>query len=242
MFPRLPFAVLSLALSAAVLVCENTAASAQVHAPATGQAPPADKVYRYRAANGREVFTNAGQVSVRGQRPAELSLPALRNVGVDLDLGGASRTQLQQLDRSVQQAHDQLQTGQRCQAIRASLRVPVREFLWREHLRQLCVGMALLALALVVMLAWSGRLKPLMPLAPLIGCAYLGYLTYAQIDRRLGTLRDGLQACSSDLPPAADDDPAAVKGRLASASAIQAMVDRAYEERAATVESIMRQR
>ena len=199
-------------------------------------------MYRYRSANGREVFTNAGQVSVRGARPQELSLPALRNSGVDVDLGGASPTQLQQLDRSVQQAHDELQTGQRCQAIRASLRVPVREFLWREHLRQVCVGASLVALALVVMLAWSGRLKPLMPLAPLLGCAYLGYVTYAQIDRRLDTLRDGLHACSSDLPPAADHDPEAVKGRLASASAIQAMVDRAYQERSATVESIMRQR
>lgn len=240
MFPRLRFAVFSVALSAVLLVCENTAVLAQAHAQGAGagQAQGEDKVYRYRAANGREVFTNAGQISVRGERPQAVSLPALRNV----DLGGASASQLKQLDRSVQQAHDELQTGQRCQAIRASLRVPVREFLWREHLRQLCVGTALLALSLVVLLAWSGRLKPLMPLAPLLSCAYLGYLTYAQIDRRLGTLRDGLHACSAELPPASDNDPESVKDRLASASAIQAMVDRAYDERAATVESIMRQR
>ena len=74
------------------------------------------------------------------------------------------------------------------------------------------------------------------------GIAYLAYDTYGRIDRRLGTLRDGLHACSSDLPPAEASNPTAVKGRLASAAELQATVDRAYDQRAALVESYLRER
>jgi len=210
-------------------------------APATAQPPashPKDRVYRYRGANGREVFTNAGHVAVGGQAVTPMTLPQLNQV----DFETASRQQLEQLDRGVQRAHDELQTGQRCQAIRASLRIPVSSFLWREHLRQLVVGVALLATALIAFSLWGGRLRSLMPVAPLLACGYLAFVTFGRIDRRMDALREGLHACSSDLPQAAPADPNTIKGRLETASSLQATVDRAYAERASVTERIMRER
>lgn len=238
MFPRPPFSGVLLAL----VVCASSGLGA---GRAAAEDPPVDaphraddRVYRYRGANGREVFTNAGAVAVHGQGVAPIDLPELKSV----DFAGASALQLSQLDRSVQRAHDELQTGQRCQAIRASLRVPVSTFLWREHLRELAVAIGLLVSALIVFAAWGGRLRGLMPIAPLLGCSYLGYATFSRIDHRMDLLRDGLHACSSDLPPAEANNPESVKGRLASASSLQATVDRAYAERAAMTDRIMRER
>jgi len=197
-----------------------------------------DRVYRYRGTNGREVFTNAGAVAVRGEAVAPIALPELQNV----DFAGASASQLQQLDRSVQRAHDELQTGQRCQAIRASLRVPISTFVWHEHLRELAVAIGLIVSALVVFAAWGGRLRGLMPVAPLLACSYLGYATVSRIGHRMDLLRDGLHACSSDLPPPEASNPDTIKGRLETASSLQATVDRAYSERAAMADRIMRER
>lgn len=195
-----------------------------------------DKVYQYRNSAGREVFTNAGRVAVDGEPLRPLALPELAS----LDFHSISATQLQQLDQGVQRAHDQLQAGEHCQAIRASLRVPTRTFVWREHLRELVVGGALFAIALLVLALWGGRLRALMPLAPLLGSMYLAYATYERIDVRLSALREGLRACSSDLPAAADASPSAVKERLASAATLQATIDRAYEARAAAIEQSLR--
>lgn len=238
MFPRLRFAIFKMALVGMALLCDGAprSASAQAAAPARS-----DKVYRYRGEGGRTVYTNAGAVAVAGSAPQDPSKPALSALET-VNLSRASVSQLQVLDRSVQLAHDELQSGPRCQAIRASLRVPVSTYVWREHLRPFCVGLVLLALGLVLMMAWSGRLKPLMPLAPLLGCVYLGYVTYLRIDRRLGTLRDGLHACSSDLPAAAGGDAGAVQSRMASAFQLQEKVDRAYRERAELAESVLRER
>ena len=239
MFPRPPFVGVLLAVA---VVCASSGLCAR---RAAAQDPPVDapqraddRVYRYRGTNGREVFTNAGAVAVHGQVVEAIALPELKNV----DFVGASSQQLQVLDRSVQRAHDELQTGLRCQAIRASLRVPISTFLWHEHLRELAVAIGLLASALIVFAAWGGRLRSLMPIAPLLGCGYLGYATLSRIDHRMDLLRDGLHACSSDLPPAEATNPESVKGRLESASSLQATVDRAYAERAAMADRIMRER
>lgn len=242
MFPRPRFALLCLTL----FLCDSSAlseASAQEGAPVMwAQAPAptsgADRVYRYRGADGREKFTNAGAVAVGGSALAPVELPELHAV----DFAHASRTQLQQLDRSVQQAHDELQTGQRCQAIRASLRIPASTFLWREHPRELAVAIALLACALIVFTSWSGRLRGLMPVAPLLAGAYLGYATYARIEHRMDALRDGLHACSSDLPAPSSADPNRIKGRLESAASLQSTVDRAFAQRAMLADRIMSER
>jgi hypothetical protein len=239
MFPRPPFAGVLLAVVACCASAGLAAGRAAAEDPAVDAARRADdRVYRYRGSNGREVFTNAGAVAVHGHGVEPIALPELNNV----DLGGASSEQLQLLDGSVQRAHDELQTGQRCQAIRASLRVPISTFLWHDHLRELAVATGLLASALIVFAAWGGRLRGLMPIAPLLGCSYLGYATLSRIDHRMDLLRDGLHACSSDLPPAEAANPQSVKGRLESASSLQATVDRAVAERAAMADRIMRER
>ncbi|MDB4986359.1 MAG: hypothetical protein JWN04_1537 [Myxococcaceae bacterium] len=243
MFPRLRITLLSSALGLVPLLCTGAALAGRSHVSAQDHAvhapePAGTQVFKYRGANGRDVFTNAGNVAISGAAPSAMTLPELLSV----DFGGASLSQLQSLDHSVQLAHDALQTGRRCAAIRASLRVPVSSFVWGENPRQVCVGAGLLVLAILVLATWRGRLKQLMPLAPLLGSLYLGYDTYARVDRRLSALREGLHACSSDLPPAQASNPEVVKSRLSSAASVQATVDHAYDQRAKLVESYLRER
>jgi hypothetical protein len=199
--------------------------------------PPAarDQVYRVQR-HGREVFTNAGSVEVSGAAVEAMALPQLNP-----DLENCSPSELLLLDNTVQRAHYDLQQGARCQAIRTSLRVPTRTFVVRGHLRELCVGGGLLALSVVLMAAWRGRLRSLMPIAPLLGCLYLGYATYVRIDGRLNALREGLRACSADLPPQGGGTQG-VRGRLEQASSLQATIDRAYSLRASAAEAAMRER
>ncbi len=209
---------------------------ARAHAQSNPQAP--QQVYRYRNQQGRDVFTNAGQRALGGEALAPVVLPELASI----DFASASPSQLKQLDRSVQNAHDELQSSARCRAIRASLRVPVGAFVWREHLRQLVVAAALLAAALIVLLGWSGRLRGVLPLVPLLGCLYLGYATYMRVERRFAILRDGLRACSAELPPSGFASASIVKQRLESAVSLQATIDRAYAQRAALADNMLNER
>lgn len=197
--------------------------------------PERDQVYRVQR-KGREVFTNAGSVEVGGSRAEAMELRQLR-----ADLASASPGELQLLDNTVERAHQDLQQGSRCQAIRASLRVPTRTFVLRSHLRELAVAAGLLALGVVLMVAWQGRLRALMPVAPLLGCLYLGYATYARVDGRMNALREGLRACSSDLPPQGGGVDG-LRDRLQQASSLQATIDRAYALRASAAEAALRER
>lgn len=208
-----------------------------------GQAQPApsrkdEQVYRYRNREGREVFTNAGSVLVNGAPPLPLLLPELQK----LDFDATSPALLRQLDQGVERAHEQMQGGERCEAIRASLRVPTRTFVLREHLREILVAGVLLAVGLLVVVGWSGRLRLLMPLAPVMGAAFLAYSTFGRVDRRMDALREGLRACSSELPAAAGVSPSSVKQRLESATSLQATIDRAYAQRAQLAEQMLRER
>ncbi|HEX5661702.1 MAG TPA: hypothetical protein VFX59_31140 [Polyangiales bacterium] len=227
MFSRLRFFALAVWLGTSLVAW---AQDAPPPSPA-----PSDQVYRVQR-HGREVFTNAGSVQVGGAAVDALVLPQL-----NADLERVSPSELQLLDNSVQRVHDDLQQGTRCQAIRASLRVPLRVFVLRAHLRELLVGGGLLALAVVIMVAWQGRLRSLMPVAPLLGCLYLGYATYARVDARLGALRDGLHACSSDLPPQGGGVQH-LRDRLQQASSLQSTIDRAYALRTSAAEAAMRER
>ena len=183
--------------------------------------------HRYRNAEGREVLTNAGKIAVAGAPLGAVHLPELGQ----LDLATASPAQLQLLDRSIEQAHGALQNGERCAAIRASSRLPTGSVLWRQHMRPVCVMVLLLVVALLA-LAWGGRLRALMPLAPLLGALYLGYLTYARVEQRADILRDGLRACSSDLPPAQGGSTGTIMTRLQTALSLKATIDSAYAVRA----------
>jgi hypothetical protein len=228
MFSRLRIVLLGIWLGTSLV------AQAQ-DAPQPAAQPAHDQVYKVQR-HGREVYTNAGAVQVRGEQVEAMELPPLNS-----DLSQATAQQLQLLDNSVQRAHDDLQQGARCQAIRASLRVPMRTFLLRGHVRELCVGVALLVLAVVLMVAWQGRLRSLMPVVPVLGCLYLGYATYARVDHRMDALRDGLRACSSDLPPQGLGVQN-VRERLEQASSLQATIDRAYAQRASVADAVMRER
>lgn len=197
-----------------------------------------ESVYRYRGADGREVFTNAARAEVGEARPSALTLPALTLV----DLSAATPDQLQSLDRGVARAHEALQSSPRCDAIRASSRIPTRELLLREHPRELAVAAVLCAIALLALVSWGGRLKPLMPLAPLLAASYIGYATYKGVDTRRSFLRDGLRACSSELPGGHGTSADTVKERLESALSLQAMVDRAYAQRSAQADQIVQER
>lgn len=197
-----------------------------------------DGVYRYRTRDGREVFTNAGRVTVGGEQPTQLALPPLTAV----DLNAASTEQLQRLDQGVVRAHEALQSGERCEAIRASSRLPVRTHYLSTHLREVMVLSALVALSLIVAVGWGGRLRKLMPIPPLLGAAFLGYITYQRVDGRLSALREGLRACSSELPEGHSTNPETVKSRLESALSLQATVDRAYAQQSAQVEQYMHER
>lgn len=197
----------------------------------------ADDVYRYPSEGGRTLFTNAGRAEVGG-KATPMELPALSA----LDFGSATSEQLQSLDRGLTKAHEALQSSERCTAIRAASRVPLRAHLLQAHLREVVVTCVLCALALIALVAWGGRLRSLMPLPPLLAAAYLGYATYTRIDARRVVLHDGLRACSSDLPEGHSTSATAVKQRLESALSLQAMVDRAYAERAAQAEQFMGER
>jgi hypothetical protein len=197
-----------------------------------------DRVYRYRRADGREVFTNARGVLVEGMPPTALTLPRVTNQ----DLAGATPLQLQQLDRGVQHAHDALQAGEQCKAIRAASRVRTSSLVWHGHLRELCVGAFLMAAALIVLSTWQGRLRRLISLAPLLGSLFLGYVIYARVAQRVSMLREGLRACSSDLPAAAGVSPGTVAARLDSAVSLKATIDRAYRERGAAAELALHER
>jgi hypothetical protein len=197
-----------------------------------------EPVYRVRTAEGRDLYTNAGALQVGGERPTALTLPELANA----DFAGASAEQLQTLDRGVAKAHEELQSGEHCEAIRASSRIPMRSFFLREQLREVAVASALCVVALLALVAAGGRLRRLMPIPPLLGALYVGFVTYTRVDDRLSLLREGLRACSSELPEGQNTSPDAVKQRLESAMSLQAMVDRAYAERSGQVEQIMSER
>lgn len=198
----------------------------------------ADEVYRYQTAEGRPLFTNAGRAEVGGAAPTPLELPALSS----LDFSRATAEQLQRLDRGVTHAHETLQSSERCAAIRAASRIPMRTHLLQAHLREVGAAAVLCAVALLALVTWGGRLRALMPLPPLLAAGYLGYATYTRVDSRLSALRDGLRACSSELPEGHATSASAVKQRLESALSLQTMVDRAYGERAAQAEQYVHER
>lgn len=230
-----PLRILLLGIWLGASMAQAQGAPAPHEAPPTAPPAPRDQVFQVQR-NGRHVYTNAGAVQVRGAQAEAMELPALSS-----DLSSASPAQLQLLDNSVQRVHDDMQQGTRCQAIRASLRVPMSTFVLRGHLRELCVGAAMLVFAVILLASWHGRLRSLMPVAPMLACLYLGYATYVRVDQRMNTLREGMRACSSDLPPQAGGVDS-LRSRLEEASSLQATIDRAYAQRASVADAMLRER
>lgn len=204
-----------------------------------GAAQGTDAVYRYRDRDGRNVYTNLDGVASHGRALEALSLPPLSSI----DFEHAAPEQLRQLDSQVRESHGALQAGEPCEAIRRSSRVPLRTRVWGEHNRKLYVAGALLGFAMV--LGYFGsrrRLGQLLPVAPFVGCAFLGYVTVQQTREAIGALNSGLRACSEQLPDGDAEDAPSVKNRLSRALDIRRSINLAYDRQAREIDAIMRER
>src|SRR6185436_8991135 len=121
-------------------------------------------------------------------------------------------------------------------------RTPAWSRLWADHSRKLMVAGALLVFAASLGLVGAGRqLGSLFPVAPILGCLFLGYATYRDVDARRDTLTAGLRACSEQLPSGDPEDKTAVQGRLSRALEVQTIVNGAFARQSAEIERIMRE-
>jgi hypothetical protein len=196
-------------------------------------------VFRYRDREGRTVYTNLEGMASHGRALEALNLPPLSSI----DFEHAAPEQLRQIDSQVRESHSALQAGEPCEAIRRGSRVPLRTRVWGEHNRKLYVAAALLGFAMLLgHLGSRRRLGSLLPIAPFLGCAFLGYATFQQTREALQALTSGLRACSEQLPEGQADDAPAVKNRLSRALDIRRSINLAYDRQAADIEAIMRER
>ena len=196
-------------------------------------------VFRYRDRQGREVYTNLEGHASHGGTLQAVDLPPLSSI----DFGSRSPEELRRLDAQVRESHGALQTGERCEAIRKSSRVPLRTRIWSDHGLKIYVSAALLAFA--VLLGYLGsnrRLGLLFPLAPFLGFVFLIYATVRDTRATFQTLTAGLRACSEQLPDGDPESGEAVKGRLSKALDVRRSVNAAYARQAEQIEAIMRER
>ena len=199
-----------------------------------------EKIFRYQDRDGRQVYTNLeGSADSSSAGLSAVSLPPLSSI----DFAQTGEDQLQQLDHSVRLAHESLQNGERCDRIRADSRISLRAELWERHRRELTVAAALLCFALLLVAVWRRReLRALMPLAPLLGACYVGYVAVVRTKANQETLREGLRACTSELPDGSNRKSSDVRSRLSSALEVQDTINRVYEERARRADRIMQMR
>jgi hypothetical protein len=160
-----------------------------------------------------------------------------------IDFEHAPPERLREIDDQVRESHSALQAGEPCEAIRRSSRVPLRTRVWGEHSRKLYVAAALLGFSMLLgYLGARRRLGTLLPVAPFVGCVFLGYVTFQQTREATQALTSGLRACSEQLPEGQPDDGPAVKSRLARALDIRRSIGLAYDQQAREIEAIMRER
>ncbi len=196
-------------------------------------------MFRYQDRQGRTVYTNLEGMASHGKGLKLLELPPLSSV----DFEHAAPEQLRQIDSHVRESHSALQSGEPCEAIRRNSRVPLRTRVWDEHNRKLYVAAALLAFSMLLgYLGSQRRLGSLLPVAPFVGCAFLGYVTFSQTRQTIQTLTSGLRACSEQLPDGQADDAPAVKNRLSRALDIRRSINAAYDRQTREIEAIMRER
>jgi hypothetical protein len=196
-------------------------------------------MFRYRDREGRLVYTNLAGMASHGRALEQLSLPPLSSI----DFEHTAPEQLRQIDSQVKQTHSALQAGEHCEAIRKSSRIPLRTRIWTDHYRKLYVAAGLLAFSMLLgHLGARRRLGSLWPIAPLVGCAFLGYATFKDTRAAIQALTSGLRACSEPLPEGQSDDAPAVKNRLSRALDIRSSIYGAYDQQAREIEAIMRER
>lgn len=196
-------------------------------------------VFLVRDREGRQVYTNLEGNASHGKAATWLNLPPLSSI----DFKRSEPGQLRALDGRVTEAHNALQSGEECEAIRKGSRTPTWARLWTDHSRKLSVAAALLVLGAVVGLLGTGRrLGSLFPVAPILGCAFLGYATYRDALGTREVLTAGLRACSEQLPDSNPENGSAVESRLAKALDVQRLINQAFARQAAEIERAMRER
>lgn len=160
----------------------------------------------------------------------EATLPELESLGEE---------RLKQFNGHVENVHDAVQTGERCESLRLASRLPFRTWILREHKRELMVAAGLLILSLLG-LAWRSRLlRAIMPLPPVLGCLYLGYASVEDTSAVLDSLLHGLHACSASLSEGSGANPLIVKKRLDEVQRMRSTVDEAYEPHAESIEALL---
>jgi hypothetical protein len=192
-------------------------------------------IYTHKAEGGRTLYTNLEMLGGEGAiDPAKL--PPLGTLKFDT----MPADQLRHLDGRLAQTVDGLQAGDRCEALRGASRVPFRTWLWREHQREVFVGVGLFVLALLAGFGWqSTTMRAILPIVPFAGLLYLGY----DVSNRVGVLQDsvttGLRACSTALEEGDASKPTVVRGHMEQVSRMSSIINGAYEQRDKLVEKLM---
>ena len=111
------------------------------------------------------------------------------------------------------------------------------------HSRKLYVAAGLLLFSML--LGYFGaqrKLGSLLPVAPFVGCAFLGYVSFQQTRDVIQTLTSGLRACSEQLPEGQPDNAPAVKNTLSRALDLRRSINAAYDRQTRDIEAIMNER
>lgn len=192
-------------------------------------------IYTHQGEGGRILYTNLEMLGGEGAiDPAKL--PPLATVPFET----IPPEQLRVLSGRLAQTVDGLQASDRCEALRGASRVPFRTWLWREHQRELFVGVGLFVLALLAGFGWqSTTMRAILPVVPFAGLLYLGY----DVSNRVGVLQDsvthGLRACSTALEEGDASKPAVVRGHMEQVTRMSSIINGAYEQRDKLVEKLM---
>jgi hypothetical protein len=192
-------------------------------------------IYAVPGAEGRTLYTNAELAT--GEGPLDpMKLPPLATLSFET----LEAQQLRVLDGRLAQAVDGLQAGDRCEALRGASRVPFRTWLWREHQRELAVGVGLFVLAMIAGFGWQSRtMRTILPMLPFAGVVYLGYDASNQSSALMDNITKGLRACSTALEEGDAGKPTVVEGHVEQVARMNEVINGAYEQRDKLVEKLM---
>ena len=147
--------------------------------------------------------------------------------------------ELKLLNTHVEESHDSLQSGERCESLRLAARVPFRVWLYREHTRSVFVAVGLFIVSLLGLASQSLLMRVLMPLAPLLACVYLGYASVTDTHALQDSVSAGLHACSTALPEGSASNPAVVQKRMDHVERMKKAIDRAYDRHETSIETLL---
>jgi hypothetical protein len=197
-------------------VAKKTAGDA-VAATAVPAAPPPNPLPYTAAPPRREVLTGTSSIDVKRLKEDELRL----------------------LNTTIEQKHDDLQASDRCESLRLATRVPMREWMYREHSREVFLGVGVFMLAAVGLAFRSRLMRTLMPLPPLVAAGYLVYASITDTQALQDTISRGLQACSTALPEGSANSSAVVQKRLDHVTRIHNAIEDTYGVNKETIDAVL---